>query len=83
MAFGSVGHYLCPGLAAGVGVVLSPALPVLPSDDRLRNSLSATLWLPKGSSFGSLVFSEMLLFTLPAEYSFMHQIAHFVEKNEG
>lgn len=36
VAFGSVGHYLCPGLATGMGVVLSPALPMLPSDDRLR-----------------------------------------------
>lgn len=79
MAFGSVEHYLCPG----VGVVSSPALPVLPSDDRLRNSLSATLWLPKQSSFGSLLFSKMLLFTSPAEYSFMHQIAHLRRKTRA
>lgn len=80
VAFGSVGHYFCPGLAAGVGVVSSPAFPVLPSDDRLRESLSATLWLPKRSSICSLVFSKMLLFTSSAEYSFMHQIAHLLRK---
>ena len=85
MAFWTVRHYFCPGLAAGVGVVSSPAFSMLPSDDKLKKTViifrSPVPRMEQDLQPGIFLRCFCSLQGLSSsEYSFMHQIAHFLRK---